>query len=108
MVIISYTNIIVDEFSTARNNPFNKYIHFLTHIHTGTYYMINGIDHLKGLSNSWDYGTIYCSSITKKLILLKFPRLSKCLVFIYYKNIYNRNNCNYKPNTQSVSLLNYK
>lgn len=78
MVKISHTNVIVDEFSTARNNPFNKYIHFLTHIHTGTHIVYPCIDHLKGLSNSWDYGPIYCSSITKSLILLKFPRL-KCL-----------------------------
>ena len=80
MVKITYTNIIVDEFSIARSNPFNKYVHFLSHIHSGTYFYHQ--DHLKGLSNSWDYGTIYCSAITKELILLKFPRL-KCLVFYF-------------------------
>jgi hypothetical protein len=85
MVFLAYTNIIIDEFSTARYNPFNPYIHFLTHIHTGNFFCFNkNVDHLKGLSNSWGYGPIYCSAITKKLILLKFPNLSKYLVNILF------------------------
>jgi Cft2 family RNA processing exonuclease len=49
---IDFTNIIIDDFRKGKQNPFNRYIYILTHIHS---------DHLKGLSNSWDYGPIYCS-----------------------------------------------
>eukprot|EP01112_Ceratiomyxa_fruticulosa_P019844 TRINITY_DN6591_c1_g1_i1.p1 TRINITY_DN6591_c1_g1~~TRINITY_DN6591_c1_g1_i1.p1 ORF type:complete len:113 (-),score=10.17 TRINITY_DN6591_c1_g1_i1:430-768(-) len=36
---------------------------FLSHMHT---------DHLNGLTNTWNLGTIYCSVITRKLLLHKF------------------------------------
>lgn len=35
MVLISNTNIIVDEFSFRNANPLENYIYFLTHMHTG-------------------------------------------------------------------------
>ncbi len=35
MVLISFTNIVVDEFSYGKKQPFNKYIYFLTHMHSG-------------------------------------------------------------------------
>jgi Cft2 family RNA processing exonuclease len=63
---IDFTNIIIDDFRKGKLNPFNRYLYILTHIHS---------DHLKGLSNSWDYGIIYCSQITANLILNKFPNL---------------------------------
>ena len=73
---IDFTNIVIDDFSLAKKNPHNKYIHFLTHIHTGKASIM--LDHLKGLNNSWNFGPIYCSQITKNLLLSKFPKL-QCL-----------------------------
>ena len=35
MLLISFTNIVVDEFNYGRSNPFAKYIYFLTHMHSG-------------------------------------------------------------------------
>ena len=67
---IDFTNIIIDDFRKGKMNPFNKYIYILTHIHT---------DHLRGLSNTWSYGPIYCSQITASLILNKFPKLQSYL-----------------------------
>ncbi|CAK94931.1 unnamed protein product (macronuclear) [Paramecium tetraurelia] len=64
MVLISYTNIIVDDFGYARRNPLKRYIYFLTHMHS---------DHYQGISNGWDYGQIFCSTVTKALLLVKFP-----------------------------------
>lgn len=43
------------------------YIFFLSHMHT---------DHTKGLEKvSWGFGDIYCSPITAKLMVSKFPHL---------------------------------
>ena len=67
---IDFTNIIIDDFRRGKQNPFNKYVYILTHVHT---------DHLRGLSNSWNYGLIYCSKITAHLILNKFPDLKSVL-----------------------------
>lgn len=39
---------------------------FLTHLHA---------DHYKGLHNDWCLGTIYCSELTRLLLLQKWPRL---------------------------------
>lgn len=63
---IDFTNIIIDDFRKGKLNPFNKYIYVLTHIHS---------DHLRGLSNSWEYGPIYCSQVTANLLLNKYPKL---------------------------------
>ena len=70
MRIITNTNIIVDDFDYCKNYPKNTFIHFLTHFHQ---------DHWFGLMQSWDYGKIYCSQITKTLILTKFPLLHKLI-----------------------------
>ena len=35
------------------------------------------LDHYKGLNNKWNNGQIYCSKITKILLLNKFPKLDK-------------------------------
>ena len=67
---IDFTNIIIDDFRKGKQNPFNKYVYVLTHVHT---------DHLRGLSNSWNYGPIYCSRLTCYLILNKFPDLNHVL-----------------------------
>jgi len=68
MRIITSTNIIVDDFDYCKNFPKNTFVHFLSHFHQ---------DHWFGLSPLWDYGPIYCSKITKKLILNKFPLLDE-------------------------------
>jgi phosphoribosyl 1,2-cyclic phosphodiesterase len=67
MVLIEYTNIVVDDFSEAKQRPFSHFIHFLTHMHT---------DHFNGLTDSWNLGVIYCSRITADLLTHKFPKLS--------------------------------
>ena len=58
----------VDRWSCNKNN---YKLFFLTHLHS---------DHTKGLSESWQKGPIYCSSITYDLILLKFPAFDRSLI----------------------------
>ena len=38
------------------------------------------LDHLKGLNPSWNYGKIYASQISKKLICNRYPNLEKLVV----------------------------
>jgi len=38
------------------------------------------IDHTIGLSATWHHGTIYCSSITKRLLINKFPNLADLVI----------------------------
>jgi hypothetical protein len=73
MVLLDYTNIIVDDFTQAKQKPFAHYVHFLTHMHTGT--KIYNSDHFNGLSDSWNLGPIYCSQITADLLTFRFPKL---------------------------------
>ena len=35
MVLISFTNIVVDDFNYSKRNPLKRYIYFLTHMHAG-------------------------------------------------------------------------
>ena len=44
---------------------------FLTHMHA---------DHYKGLHDEWCQGTIYCSDVTKSLMLRKWPNLKAKVV----------------------------
>ena len=46
--------------------------------------MLNNIskDHLKGLNPSWNYGKIYASHISKKLICDRYKNLEKLVVRI--------------------------
>lgn len=62
--------ITLDDISIAVDNftKFNGIIYFLSHIHS---------DHIKGLTDRWDKGIIYCSDITSKLISFTFPNISK-------------------------------
>ena len=70
MVLIPNSNILVDNFKySTEAGPF-RYVYFLTHMHS---------DHYQGLTNDWDQGLIYCSPITKALLLHKFPRLT-CII----------------------------
>jgi hypothetical protein len=60
--------IIVDDFDIARLRLTNlphaeRPLFFLTHAHA---------DHLRGLSADWDYAPIYCSSVTRALVLGRF------------------------------------
>lgn len=38
------------------------------------------LDHTTGLSTTWNRGTIYCSAITKRLLIDKFPNLEGLVV----------------------------
>ena len=49
----------------------SKLVYFLTHFHS---------DHFYGINSSWDNGVIYCTNITKKLLLHKFPGLNDNLI----------------------------
>ena len=40
MVLIQNTNLVVDDFRMHIQNPFYKYIYFLTHMHAGNYIKI--------------------------------------------------------------------
>lgn len=46
---------------------------FLTHMHA---------DHYKGLRNDWCQGTIYCSELTRLLLLQKWPRLRANVILV--------------------------
>lgn len=65
MSLIPGTNIRIDDF-TAPQSLSNEFVFFLTHIHT---------DHLKGLHDNWNLGRIYCSIVTKNLLIDWFPNL---------------------------------
>ena len=38
--LITHTNIVVDNFSYGKINPYQKYVFFLTHFHSGTYHFL--------------------------------------------------------------------
>ncbi|KAF0972931.1 hypothetical protein FDP41_008783 [Naegleria fowleri] len=59
MVRLTNTPIIVDEFKYIPG----CFIYLLTHLHT---------DHTSGLTPSWNNGIIFCSEITKRMLLKKF------------------------------------
>lgn len=65
MVLISFTNVVVDEFGYGKGTE-NVFIYFLTHWHS---------DHYHGIYNAWKKGRIYCSEVTRRLMLCKYPRL---------------------------------
>jgi len=66
MRLITHTNIIVDDFELCKDYKPNTFIHFLSHFHQ---------DHWQGLTPLWNYGIIFCTSITKRFILNKFPKI---------------------------------
>lgn len=70
MVVISFTNIIVDDFQYKPNSP---HIYFLTHMHA---------DHYMGLSNGFS-SPIFCSVITSKILLLRFPKVNVHPLMLY-------------------------
>ena len=70
MVLISHTNIVVDDFSYGRSESSNKYIYILTHMHS---------DHFNGLTPVWNRGKIICTKPTKTLLKIRFPQLQNIL-----------------------------
>lgn len=57
---------MVDDFDFCKEYAKNTFVHFLSHFHT---------DHYIGLSSLWDFSEkIYCSALTRKLVLHKFPK----------------------------------
>lgn len=63
--------IYVDSFRVKKPNS----IYFLTHWHSGICYL--HIDHYYGLTTNWNYGPIYCSVITRKILLTKYSKLAE-------------------------------
>lgn len=70
--------IIIDEFKSRRLGS----IYFLTHWHSGT--STYNLDHYDGIMNNWPYGPIFCSPITKRLLLSKYPKLSNNVFALKY------------------------
>jgi len=63
---IEGTNIIFDYFGLREDG----YKYFLSHAHT---------DHIRGLSDDWHWGDIYCSHETRAIVLKKWPSLAPYL-----------------------------
>lgn len=95
MGLITHTNIVVDNFSYGKSNPSIKYIYFLTHFHSGFLIPLifctqTSLDHWQGITPKWNYGTIYCSPLTKALLLNRFPEVPDVVLMIknlFYKRI---------------------
>jgi DNA cross-link repair 1B protein len=66
MVLITNTNIVVDDFNYGKSETKGKYIYFLTHMHS---------DHYGGLTSGFEKGPIYCSDDSKKIMDYRFPGL---------------------------------
>lgn len=71
MVFIKNTPVAIDEFGYLKGT----HIYLLSHFHT---------DHLKGLNSKWNFGTIYCSNITKDLIIKKFRINPKLIIGVEF------------------------
>lgn len=78
MVLIQGTNIAVDNFKYSTEPGQPQYVYFLTHMHT---------DHYQGLTDNWDQGLIYCSPVTKSLLLLKYPHLT-CVISLELNTVH--------------------
>src|SRR5690242_6268182 len=72
------------------------YIYILTHMHT---------DHTEGLTPSWNLGTIYCTHVTKAILLDKFKINSKVVVALNEEEMYNIPLENTKQVTMQLTLL---
>jgi len=70
MSLLPHSNIRVDNFEFMKND-LTEYVFFLTHCHE---------DHLKGLTPSWNFGKIYSSKISKKLICDRYPHLKDYVI----------------------------
>lgn len=70
MGLLTNTNIVVDDFRFAKKQVSTNYVYLLTHMHS---------DHYMGITNSWNYGPIYCSPVTALLLKRRFSKL-ECIV----------------------------
>lgn len=73
MARLPHTNIAVDYW---RLDP-GITIRFLTHCHA---------DHTKGLTRGWNNGTIYCSTISSRVLQHRFsinPAIIVCILFYF-------------------------
>jgi hypothetical protein len=75
MVRIPNTPISVDEWTAAPGIR----LFFLTHAHAGlavfhssSYENVTATDHTEGLSSTWALGPIYCTAVTRDLVIAKF------------------------------------
>ncbi len=94
MVLIHGTNIVIDEFNYGKKTPWIRYIYILTHFHGGmslrnlVLNTLNPIvillDHYSGLEPGFNFGKVYCSEITKRLALGKFPGIVDIVVIPLY------------------------
>lgn len=59
-------------------------LYFLSHMHAGTYeidlVLLCCADHTNGLHRCWNYGKLYCSRVTRDLLLAKFCIDEKLIV----------------------------
>eukprot|EP00818_Percolomonas_sp_WS_P009467 CAMPEP_0117437922 /NCGR_PEP_ID=MMETSP0759-20121206/1782_1 /TAXON_ID=63605 /ORGANISM="Percolomonas cosmopolitus, Strain WS" /LENGTH=571 /DNA_ID=CAMNT_0005229587 /DNA_START=38 /DNA_END=1750 /DNA_ORIENTATION=- len=74
--LIPNTNVLIDGFKHRKPidtaiSPKNTYI--LTHFHS---------DHYSGITKRWNYGKIYCSEITGRLVQWKFGLPNEALVLV--------------------------
>ncbi len=72
--ILIDSNIIIDNFQRPVSEYYYSpdgyqcnYVYFCSHAHT---------DHMIGLSSTWCRGIIYCSEITRELLLIEYPSLT--------------------------------
>lgn len=70
MVKVPGCNAIVDGFQYSSNLVCPNYVFFLTHMHT---------DHYKGLTPTWNRGSIYCSPETAVLLKDLYPEISRII-----------------------------
>jgi hypothetical protein len=85
MSILPRSNIRVDNFEFMKND-LTQYVFFLSHCHEGKRLSVSSpsLDHVKGLTPSWNFGKIYTSSISKKLICEKYPHLKDLTVCLRF------------------------
>ena len=61
---IQGTNIVVDNCNYSDDNCY----YLISHPHT---------DHIQGLNENFNKGAIHCSTMTKELLLMKFPSIQQ-------------------------------
>lgn len=79
MSLLPHSNIRVDNFEFMKND-LTQYVFFLSHCHEGKPTSNYMVDHIKGLSPSWNFGKIYTSTLSKRLICDRFPHLKDLVV----------------------------
>lgn len=80
---IEGTNICADKFTAPHVT--GECAYFLSHLHS---------DHMSGLSHSWKRGKIFCTSITRKLLIRKYSELEPLIFAMDYNVEYYIPNIN--------------